>query len=92
MFPSQFFTEELALPEFRDKEVYNTDDVELVGEPIGGGQYGKVYMGYLRLEKDTEKKTKVAVKTTKGLWNSFFTGYLRNSLIEIICSQPNYTF
>ncbi|KAJ8024538.1 Tyrosine-protein kinase ABL2 [Holothuria leucospilota] len=57
--------EVLALPEFRDKEVYDTDSIELVGEPIGGGQYGKVYMGYLRLEKNTEKKTKVAVKTTK---------------------------
>ncbi|KAJ8024535.1 Fibroblast growth factor receptor 1 [Holothuria leucospilota] len=57
--------EELALPEFRDKEVYGIDDIELVGEPIGGGQYGMVYMGYLRLEKGIDDRTKVAVKTTR---------------------------
>ncbi|PIK51051.1 putative platelet-derived growth factor receptor beta-like, partial [Apostichopus japonicus] len=52
-----------VLPEFRDKEIPEPDSLKVLGDPIGAGQYGKVYLGLLCDKAGGEFQ--VAVKTTR---------------------------
>lgn len=54
-----------VLPEFRDKEIPEPDSLKVLGDPIGAGQYGKVYLGLLCDKAGGEFQ--VAVKTTRGI-------------------------